>query len=278
VGLRRACRENTVIRAGQVLDLLSALADKSLLTVRHGPDGPRYRMLEIIRAYGQERLAEAGERDEVREEHARYFTRLAESSQDHLRGADQLDWLGRLAEDQDNMHAAIRGAVAAGDAGTAVRLAAALGWYWSLRSMKIEGAELIAAAVGLPGAAAAADAEHLAVAYAMGALLTTDTPMRETGADWFRLAAEAAGRVPDPVNPIMPLVGPLGRMFGIPDRGQGPAGPGTAPRSRRSAPSPGWPPACPPAPGPRRRPACTPARARSRPARRAARYPPGSRG
>ena len=51
--------------------------------------------------------------------------------------------------------------------------------------MKIEGAELIAAAVGLPGAAAASDAEHLAVAYAMGGLLAADTPMRETGADWF---------------------------------------------------------------------------------------------
>jgi len=88
---------NTVIRAGQVLDLLSALADKSLLTVRHGPGGPRYRMLEIIRAYGQERLAEAGERDAVREEHARHFTGLAEASQDHLRGARQLDWLRRCA-------------------------------------------------------------------------------------------------------------------------------------------------------------------------------------
>jgi predicted ATPase/DNA-binding SARP family transcriptional activator len=213
------------IAASQVRDLLSALTDKSLLTVRHGTSGPRYRMLEIIRAYGQERLAEAGEGQEMREEHARYFTRLAEASQDHLRGARQLDWLGRLAEDQDNLHAAIRGAVAAGDARAAVRLAAALGWYWSLRSTKIEGAELIAAAVGVPGAAQACDPEHLAVAYALGALLTTDTPMRETGAAWFRLAAEAGARVPDPVNPMMPLVGPLGRMFGMPAPGQSPPHP-----------------------------------------------------
>src|SRR5207247_3458778 len=103
------------IRADQVLDLLSALADKSLLTVRHETGRPRYRMLEIIRAYGQERLAEAGEREEVREEHARYFTGLAEASQDHLLRAEQLDWLRRLAGDQDNLHAALRGAVAVGD-------------------------------------------------------------------------------------------------------------------------------------------------------------------
>jgi predicted ATPase len=213
------------IAAGRVFDLLTALVDKSLLTVRRGTSGPRYRMLEIIRAYGQERLAGAGEREDVREEYARCFTRLAEESQDHLRGARQLDWLGRLAEDQDNLHAAIRGAVAIGDAPAAIRLAAALGWYWSLRSMKIEGAELIAAAVGVPGAAETSNPEHLAVAYALGALLTTDTPMRETGAAWFRLAAEAASRVPDPVNPIMPLVGPLGRMFGMSDPGQGPPHP-----------------------------------------------------
>ena len=43
------------IGADQVLDLVTALTDKSLLTVRYGPDGARYRMLEIIRAHGQER-------------------------------------------------------------------------------------------------------------------------------------------------------------------------------------------------------------------------------
>ncbi|MGH3222941.1 MAG: BTAD domain-containing putative transcriptional regulator [Streptosporangiaceae bacterium] len=128
------------IHADQVLDLLTALADKSLLTVRHDP--PRYAMLEIIRAYGQERLAEAGERDELRQVHAQYFLRLADRSQEHLRGGQQLEWVKRLAEDQDNLHAAIRAAVTDGDADTAVGLVGALGWYWWLRSLKTEGAEL----------------------------------------------------------------------------------------------------------------------------------------
>jgi predicted ATPase/DNA-binding SARP family transcriptional activator len=210
------------LRADQVLDLLTALADKSLLTVRHDP--PRYRMLEIIRAYGQERLAEAGEQQEVREAHAQYFTRLAEASQDHLLRAEQLDWLRRLGEDQDNLHAAIRGAVAAEDGPTAVRLAAALGWYWSLRSMKLEGAELMGEAVNVPGAVAAADPEHLAVAYAMGALLSMDTPLHVTGLDWLDRAAALAAGITDPVNPIMPLIGPLASLFGGPGQTRGPVG------------------------------------------------------
>jgi predicted ATPase/DNA-binding SARP family transcriptional activator len=215
---------DSVIAPGQVLDLLTALADKSLLSVRHGPQGPRYRMLEIIRAYGLERLAEAGERDALRQAHARYFTRLAEVSQEYLRGAEQLDWLRRLADDQDNLHAAVRGAVAAGDAAGAVRLAAALGWYWILRSMKVEGTELIAAAIGLPGADAT-EPEHLAVAYTMGGLLTADTPMQETGIGWLRRAGQIAARVPDPANPITQLAGPLGRLFFASGQEQGPAEP-----------------------------------------------------
>jgi predicted ATPase/DNA-binding SARP family transcriptional activator len=211
--------------AGQILDLLTALADKSLLTVRHGPDGPRYRMLEIIKAYGQERLAEAGESDELREAHTQYFARLAEASQDHLLAAEQLDWLRRLADDQDNLYAAIRHAVAVGDGPTAVRLAAALGLYWFMRGMKLEGAELVSEALGVPGAAESADPEHLAVAYMMGALLTADTPLHYTGADWLDRAAALAAQITAPANAVMPLIGPLAILFGAADRAQGPAGP-----------------------------------------------------
>src|SRR5262249_37029860 len=135
-----------------------------------------------------------------------------------------LDWLRRLADDQDNLHAAVRGTVAAVGAVGAVRLVAALGWYWILRSMKVEGAELIAAAIGLPGADAI-DPEQLAVAYTMGGLLTADTPMQETGIEWLRQAGQFAARVPAPASPITQLARPLGRLFFASGREQGPAEP-----------------------------------------------------
>jgi predicted ATPase/DNA-binding SARP family transcriptional activator len=203
------------IGADQVLDLVTALTDKSLLTVRYGPDGARYRMLEIIRAYGQERLTEARERDELRRAHAEYFTRLAEIGDDYLIGADQLIWLRKLSDDQDNLHAALRGAISVGDGRAAVRLAAALSWYWWLRSMKVEGADLIAEAVGLPrGPGAEQDSESLAVAYAMGGLLAIDTPVAGRAQDWFRIAKDLAAGLPDPKDQVLRLIGPLSALFG----------------------------------------------------------------
>jgi predicted ATPase/DNA-binding SARP family transcriptional activator len=201
------------IGADQVLDLLTALADKSLLTVRPGADGARYRMLEIIRAYGQERLTEAGEHEELRRAHARHFTQLAEAGMDYLLGSQQLDWLRKLSDDQDNLHGAIRGAIAAGDGQAAVALAGALGWYWSLRSMKVEGAELIAMALDVPRPADA-DGERIAVAYAMGGLLAMDTPLIDRVRGWFAAAADLAAAIPDSREPVLRLIGPLGALFG----------------------------------------------------------------
>jgi len=202
------------ISADQVLDLLTALAGKSLLTVRPGADGARYRMLEIIRAYGQERLTEAGEHDELRQAHTRHFTQLAEASMDYLLGSQQLDWLRKLSDEQDNLHGAIRGAIAAGDGRAAVGLAGALGWYWSLRSMKVEGAELIAMAVDVPRGPADAGRERLAVAYAMGGLLAMDTPLIDRVQGWWAAAADLAAAVPDSREPVLRLIGPLRALFG----------------------------------------------------------------
>ncbi|GAA3349122.1 hypothetical protein GCM10020358_70110 [Amorphoplanes nipponensis] len=108
---------------GADVDLLGALVDKSLLVLA----GDRYRMLETIREYGLERLAEAGETEQLRVAHARYLLALAGAAEPELRRGDQLSWLRRLAVEHDNLHAAVRAAVAAGDARTATALTARLG-------------------------------------------------------------------------------------------------------------------------------------------------------
>ncbi|MDR3032730.1 MAG: winged helix-turn-helix domain-containing protein, partial [Kitasatospora sp.] len=104
--------------ADAVLDALTGLADKSFLTV----DGeardvePRYRMLDTIRAYCLEHLAEAGEEDAVRDRMCGYYLALAETADPLLRSPAQRRWFGVLAAESGNMHAALRWAIDRRDA------------------------------------------------------------------------------------------------------------------------------------------------------------------
>ena len=123
-----------------VLYLLAALVDKSLVVA--GEDGEagevRYRLLETVRAYGQERRRQAGEDEALHRAHAAYFLDLAERADPRLRGHDQLGWIARLSAERDNLHTALRWAVDTPDATMALRLVVALGWYWLLRSARAE--------------------------------------------------------------------------------------------------------------------------------------------
>jgi predicted ATPase/DNA-binding SARP family transcriptional activator len=150
--------------ADEVLYLLAGLVAKSLVVAAEGDGGGvRYRMLETVRAYGVERLAEAGEDQALARAHAAWFLELAEAAEPELRRRDQLRWLDRLAAERDNLHAALRWATDGGDADTALRLAAALGWYWFLTSARAESLEWTAKAVALPGGDAGARAQVLAL-------------------------------------------------------------------------------------------------------------------
>lgn len=157
------------VDSAEVLDLLTSLVDKSLV-VAGDQAVPRYRMLETIRAYGLERLDEAGEREGMRRAHAKYLVELAETAEPYLRRAEQLEWLRRLEAEHDNLHVAVRGAIAAGDAPTAVRLVTAAGWYWWLGGHKAEGLQLAIEALAVPGEV---DTETRASAFAMVAYFAT---------------------------------------------------------------------------------------------------------
>ncbi len=121
------------LRRAGVLTALSGLVGKSILTMAEASDGgaPRYRMLETVRAYALERLTEAGEEAAIRDAFARYLCELAETADPLLRTGEQMRWFHLLFAEQDNMHTALRWAIARGDAGTALRFVRALGYYWA---------------------------------------------------------------------------------------------------------------------------------------------------
>src|SRR6202035_1116239 len=86
------CAEEGIER-WEVLDLLTALVDKSLVVEEPGAE-TRYRLLETIRQYSRERLLEAGESAAVQRQHRDWCLALAERAE--LFGAEQAEWLERL--------------------------------------------------------------------------------------------------------------------------------------------------------------------------------------
>ncbi len=205
--------QQRVVEPDQVLELLTSLAEKSLL-ITQGGGTPRYRMLTTIREYGAERLAEAGETDPARQAHLGYFTELAETAEPHLRRAEQLEWLATLKADHDNLSAALRGVIAAGDAQGAMRLAAATGWYWWLGGRRGEGLELLIAAASLPGEVID---EIRALAYGMVVLfVTSGLGDEQIGAEWIRKGYQFS-RQSRSSNPLIAFATPLMRLLDAPD-------------------------------------------------------------
>ncbi len=140
--LEAVCCDDRV-PADEVIDLLTRLADKSLVVSEAGPrDRFRHRLLETLSEYGRERLAESGEADALWRRHADHFVQLAETAGE-----------GRIAEEQSNLSRALEFLRASGDA-AGLRLAVALVGYWDSAGRVSEGRErmeaLLAAVTGEP--------------------------------------------------------------------------------------------------------------------------------
>jgi predicted ATPase/DNA-binding SARP family transcriptional activator len=141
-----------VADGSDVIDLLAALVDRSLLQVAD-PDAPRYRMLETLREYGVDRLSEAGELAATKDAHAHHFAALAEEADPHLRRPEQIEWLARLNADRENMIAALRHLCDTGDARRALHMVVSMSWFWVLTGSQQEAEAAFRLAATVPGEA-----------------------------------------------------------------------------------------------------------------------------
>jgi predicted ATPase/DNA-binding SARP family transcriptional activator len=133
-----------------VVDVIASLVDKSLVTAA-GERLVRYGLLETVRAYAADRLAESSEADHAGAVHAAYYLSLAERAEPQLRSRDQVAWLDRLVAEHDNCSAGLRHVVAAGDAVSALRFVQALAWFWISRDYDAEAADWAAEVLRLAG-------------------------------------------------------------------------------------------------------------------------------
>jgi predicted ATPase/class 3 adenylate cyclase len=126
-----------------VVDGLTSLVDHSL--VRTLPDDSsgdtRFDMLQLIREYGAERLAETDDDQIVGRRHADWILRLTASAAPIIEMGRDPAWLDRLAREHDNIRAALRWAIASGDLEIGLRIAAATWRFWQQRGHNREGRE-----------------------------------------------------------------------------------------------------------------------------------------
>ena len=115
---------------GAELDTMQSLVERSL--VRHSD--ARFWMLETIRDFALERLAESGDAEDLRRLHAQYFLVEAEDAEDHLLAAGRDTWHDRIELDHDNFRAALDFYEATGDTQSALRIAGAIAEFWDERA------------------------------------------------------------------------------------------------------------------------------------------------
>jgi predicted ATPase/class 3 adenylate cyclase len=137
--------------AGAMADRLARLVEKSL--VAFDEDRRRYRLLETVRQYGEERLGECGEENAARAHHLSHYLAFAEEANQELVGPDKPRWLARMDEERENLvsaHGWARRRAEAGEHG--LRLASAMRRYWITRGLLELGRRVIQDALEHPGA------------------------------------------------------------------------------------------------------------------------------
>jgi predicted ATPase len=179
------------------LDTLERFVAHSMLTRRDGLHGARLVMLEPVREYAAERLAQRPDRDMVAHGHAAYFLARAERGREELDGPDWVRWRDRLEADVDNFRGALRWTVTHPEPDLALALASALRAFWDLQWRAPEGHHWLSAALAV---AQPADPRCRARALVERSLVEWDELDAETvkndaraGLRIFRELGDAAG-------------------------------------------------------------------------------------
>ncbi|HEV8278540.1 MAG TPA: hypothetical protein VGQ26_22975 [Streptosporangiaceae bacterium] len=173
-----------------VFELLAALVARSLVVAEEHGLETRYRLLETIRQYGEQRLDQAGEAERWRARHASYYAGVPQRVRDHAHDPNQeVFWAVRLSREQDNLLAAWSWAIGTGNLGTAFQMLAGFApvEVRSTYPLLLPGE----AALELPGAAGHPGYPLALAVSAVFASLRADV----TGAEELcRRAAEASAR------------------------------------------------------------------------------------
>jgi predicted ATPase/class 3 adenylate cyclase len=190
LGAAQAVASDEELDRFEVTELIFRLVEKSLLVAQPNRDFTRYRMLETIRDYAWERLLASGESEATGQRHSHHFLALAEELGPKLCTKEEMPARARIERDLDNFRAALRWAIDAGEADTALRLVDAFFNAGSVRSPygivpseaaalgEAEGHPLTAVAYASAAAALAAQGENQSAAELVEAALASAESLR----------------------------------------------------------------------------------------------------
>jgi len=124
------------------LDLVTSLTEKGLvIPQKHSSETPRFRMLDVVRAYALERLCSGDEAESVHLAHAEYYLELGQQAEPKLKTVESAKWILRLEQEHDNLRAAIHWSVE-NRPEIAARIAAAIRSLWTVHGHLNEGSRL----------------------------------------------------------------------------------------------------------------------------------------
>jgi predicted ATPase/DNA-binding SARP family transcriptional activator len=137
--------------AGDRVEVIVSLVDKSLLQLDAGAAVTRYRMLETVREYAAGKL-DAGEKEDALAAAARYFLTVVETAAADFPESDRMAWRARLEPDDENLSAAFTTLLAGADPEPALRFGAAVSRFWNSRGLYGDEIGLLEAALDRPDA------------------------------------------------------------------------------------------------------------------------------
>jgi predicted ATPase/class 3 adenylate cyclase len=179
-----------------ILDGLTSLAEKSLVTVGDASGERRFGMLETIREFAVERLEESEKAEELRRRHALTYLKLAEQAVPAYTRRDRKTWLERLEPEHDNFRAALEWAIEGGESSIALRFIWALWRFWQMRGHLQEGRTWASRALEMPEAQGRSPERARAAEGAGGLAYWQSDP---AGAQkWYGEALEVAEALGDP--------------------------------------------------------------------------------
>ncbi|WP_027502349.1 protein kinase domain-containing protein [Rhodococcus sp. UNC363MFTsu5.1] len=181
---------------GALLDLVASLVEKSILIHEGAATAGRYGLLDTIREYGLEKLAESGEYAEMRRRHRHWFQRLALRAEADWIGPHQLSWIARLNLDLQNFREALEASMAEpGDVAVGLRITAALYPFWLASGQINEGARWTERMLSVEGVPRGPEWVR---AVSLGAALSGFRSDIATGTERVGLARAAAAETNDP--------------------------------------------------------------------------------